>query len=1562
MRKFFIFIYFIIFSFLIIPLTAQDLFWEEAVPFSSGQGKFPVSAFSNNFSCIAWQEVSPNSDSNITATGFINVFLAVKEHGGTWLQRGSVAGPYAYSGTEPSIISLVIDNQGQILIATAAGNAQTEILISKDKGINFSKQTINSSSDNSIAPCLFVRADGAYLLFVTRVVFTASLEEAKLPISRPLSINYSRSSDGINWSAFESFTPENSLALNFLPTHASAGNKDIVFFQSLIMGIESLSTFQLFYKISENGGRTWTEAKRFTVFSDQEGNLRASRPSEVHRTQAQTNANNFDNQRPHLIKYSVENRENKNNLFLVWERRYANISPQIYSATIDSNGNIIGNVQRVNNVDAYCNNPIGFMYNNEPAVVWFDNRSGNNRIIMAQHYDSSWQNNILSPASMDASFARPVINQDSTLKTTSFIFWQTSLQGTERIYMLAPDYSVISPIITTVNFTPTMANRAEIARVSWNIPSDISGIYGFSWSWSQDEKAMPPEEIMIYNIGNTSNLNRENRASEDGLWYFCVRALDYAGNWSAPARVVYNRKTIAPSPVKINEPALDTNGFLISNSFNLLWQPSNDPYLAGYTWNLQYLGRNINPEDLIASNIRITSPPPNIMGMNTSIAYSNQDDGTWAFSLAAIDQAGNIGQPSNIIFKTNKFIPYTSISYVDARHDEQGILSIRVIGRGFTTNGVITSIVLEPSNKDDFTPQINVGNFTIVSDREIGGIRLENTEEGRYILRMQHSTRGWSSTSSAITTTRTEKVKFDGYTKEWKPSWNIEQQSKFTFNPITTLSAILIILCLLGFIALIRGIAEIITENAAVKQETIAILTGDFMPMEKKQKIKRIEKRGRGLIFKLTSFTTALVLLVVIMISIPMYYFMTKTQRETLLTSLKDRATVLLEGIASSSRAYLPLAIQTNGERGVLEMMNLPSQSSALSEAHYVTILGYGINSIHSDHVWATNDPLINLKIDTTELRPGVSRFNDEHLTSLFSQIGLGLNINVQLQGREIYESIRNLTQEAQSIPLNEANMPRLFDIQTTINTLEVRFTKILTEVSGIIGSYPSFDTSKIERGIDGKYIFYKPILYRQGTDNNFFRGFVILQVSIESILEAIFQGQMVLFSTIGIVAIIALLIGIISAVIFSNLIIRPISKLVRHIETIRDTEDKSKLAGADIHISSKDEIEVLGNTINDMTHGLVKAALAASDLSIGKEIQKKFIPLEMDSQGNKLTTGSKKTPHLDFFGYYEGAKGVSGDYFDYRDLDGRYYAIIKCDVAGKGIPAALIMIQVATMFLNYFKQWKPNAKGMKIEEVVYQINEFIETLGFKGRFAAFTLCLFDSETGLVRFCNAGDNIINYYDASEGRIKSITLPTTPATGVLPNFMIESTGGYKVQTVTIDKGDILLLFTDGIEEAKRKFRNKEFKSITCTEGPLDTPHENHLCGQSDEEMTPERVKEIINTVMAKKTYTLHKYHNPEEVEDLQFDFSNCEGNADDVIMAMVSVEKMFRCYKPEKAGEESRILVDKKVDEFLKNHFLQYRRYCSHTREYPENPAYMYYTHVREDEQYDDLTILGIKRK
>jgi serine phosphatase RsbU (regulator of sigma subunit) len=1510
----------------------SDFYWEEPELFSTVPSHFPVSAFSGDFSVIAWQEAAASQEARTVGDGFISISLGLKTTGSPWRVRRSVGGPYAYSGTEPSILSIALDKKGRILIAVAVSATQTEILISEDRGENFSQHRVNTGSESSVAPRIFVRSDGGYILFVTR------------GSEQSLSIYYALSEDGVSWSPFELFVKDSELPLNFLPTHGSLGAVDYVIFQSFVGGGDALPSFQLFLMTSADRGRTWTTPRLFTDFQDPVMNTTAP-------------AERFDNQRPHLSSFDGR-------LFLVWERRFGVASPQIYGTFIGPGGDMLEKAERLNTVEAYCNNPVAFLYEDTPTVVWFDNRRGSDRIFLAQWSGLDWQNYDLSGSSGSASFARPVVDGDGLC-----VFWQGGFRGTDRIFSLKPDTTVDSPRLSAVNFTPSRRARNERVRVSWTAPRDPSGIKGFSWSWSRSSGETPSREILSYNTGN-ANQTVELIAPEDGSWYFALSAQDFAGNWSSPVRLEYVRDTTPPPAPELLAPELDSAGYLVSNTFTLEWNPSAAPDIAGYTWNLAYLGSAESFAGLdggaftaAAESRFVFSAPPasRIMGSGFSASYNNQDNGVFGFTVSAIDEVGNVGPPAHIFFRTDKYVPHTFITYVDSSQDEQGLLSIRIVGRGFSDGGNVTRVFLDrdgviPYDREFF---LRGGGFQVASDREIRGLQVEDMEAGTYRLGLEHPLRGLYVTGPLVSVDNRGTVKFGDYSRVWEPSWRIRDERPFVLNVGLLIVIAVTAFCIAGFIASVRGIGNVIAEGTAVRIEAAALLTGDFMPSEKKKRLRKIKKRGGGLRLKLAAFTIILVLLVVVMVSTPLYFMMTRTQQETLLQSLWDRSTVLLEGLATNARTYLPSG-------NVLELGFLPAQSAAIPEARYVTITGYGMGTtIYTDHVWATNDPDILEKIDTAEFQPGVSRIQDA-LSPRLEDISRELNEQARDEVQALSLSITELTQEGISIAtrLDLASRQRLTDIQVTTQALERRLTESLTEIAREIGSEPAFPRENLTWNSSPDYILFKPVMFRQGSDNSYFRGLIRLEVSIDSIRAEIIRGQLDLLRVILIVALAAITIGTIGALILSSLIIRPIRKLVSHVERIRDTEDKAKLEGMDIAIRSRDEIAVLGNTINDMTHGLVKAALASQDLSIGKEIQKKFIPLELDREGNKLSSGYKDAKNAHFFGYYEGAKGVSGDYFDYQDLDGRYYAIIKCDVAGKGIPAALIMIQVATMFLNYFKQWKPTAKGMHIEEVVYQINDFIETLGFKGRFAAFTLCLFDSQTGIARFCNAGDNLIHLYDASGGRVKTVSLPETPATGVLPNFLVESKGGYTVQTMTIDPGDILLLYTDGIEEAKRKFRDAEFKEIVCTEGgaPNDTPHGNHVVGQGDEEMGPDRVEAIINAVMNRDVYTLRKYHNPEGDVELKFDFSDCDGKVEEVIMALVSVEKMFRCYKNPRAGEDSRVLVDKKIDEFLKKHFLQYRNYCSFTREHPANDAYMYYTHVNEDEQYDDLTILGIRRK
>jgi len=1526
--------FFIIFIFPAV-YAQTNLYWEMPEAFSSGQANFPVTAYNNNFGIVVWQESDRLSAPGQAGRGegSINIALAVKMPGEPWIRRGIIGGPYVYSGTEPSIISAIIDSNNRILIAAAASASQTEILISEDMGLSFDRYRFNSGAESSLAPRIAICSDGSYLLFITRGGESS------------LSIFYSHSQDGRSWPAFQPFVTEAGMQLTFLPSHVSYGGREYVVFQSFTGSTETIPTFQLFFKISDDGGRSWGPSIRFTQFRDTYTNTSAS-------------ADNFDNQRPHL---SVQD----NSLFLVWERRYRTNSPQIYAGRVGRDGTIVGIAERVNSTVTYCNNPIAFNHDGKTSILWFDNRRGRNGIFLARQSGFQWEEMDLSGGTAgEASFGRPVIDRDDL-----YIFWQnTAAQGSTRIYLISPDTTVDPVRITAGNFLPGRRTRGDRVQISWNIPYDSSGIHGFSYSWSRDESIIPEKNIQIFNTtGRMPSL--EQIADEDGSWFFTVIAQDYAENWSPPSRLEYIRDTTPPIALSIIQPDLDARGYLPSNTFEIHWETPTEEDIEGYAWNLELLTAggafiNMDNEQFTASMEEQYSSgridTPRIQGARTYASYTNQDNGVWRFTARAIDEAGNVGPASSIFFRTNKYIPQTYITWVDAAQDLQGILHIQIIGRGFSQGGDAERIILDRDGIPpyDYEFLLSRGDFSVASDREIRDLRADGIDEGLYRLGVVHPLRGTFFTGPQVAITETGTVKFGDYSSVWSPSWVRSIDRRLNPDSGNLILISILILCILGLVISVRGIGETVAESAAIKLDAVALITGELMPQEKKKRLTRIKRRGTGLRLKLASFTIALVLAVVIMVSAPLYLIMTQTQQETLLRGLWDRSTVLLEGLATNSRAYLPL-------RSVLELGLLPAQMNSIPEARYVTITGYNPDTtIFDDQVWATNDPDILSKIDTSEFQPGISRITDV-LSPRLREISDELNDRARLEVGTISESINELTQEGQILALrtDAESMRRLEDIQVQVRTLQARVSERLSEIAREIGSEPEFSLDSFVASEDRTYVFFKPVMYRQGNEDIFFRGLIRLSISIDSILGEIDAGRINIIRVIMVVALAALAIGAIGALIVAALIIRPIRQLVRHVEIIRDTEDKAKLNGVDIKLKSRDELTILGNTINDMTHGLVKAAMAASDLSIGKEIQKKFIPLELDREGNKLSYGSKDTKYLSFFGYYEGAKGVSGDYFDYQDLDGRYYAIIKCDVAGKGIPAALIMIQVATMFLNYFKQWKPTEKGMRIEQVVYQINDFIETLGFKGRFAAFTLCLYDSQTGVVRFCNAGDNIIHLFDASEKKIKTLTLPETPATGVLPNFLVESKGGYSVQTITLDAGDILLLYTDGIEEAKRKFRSPDYKDIICEEGEMDTPHENHTVGQGDEEMGPDRVEAIINAVMNRQIYNLHKWHNPEgDDKDLGFDFTGSQGSVEEVIMAMVSVEKMFRCYYDPKATDDNKVLVDRTVDAFLKKHFLQYRNYCSFTRETPGNPAYMYYTHIKEDEQYDDLTILGIKRK
>ena len=703
-----------------------------------------------------------------------------------------------------------------------------------------------------------------------------------------------------------------------------------------------------------------------------------------------------------------------------------------------------------------------------------------------------------------------------------------------------------------------------------------------------------------------------------------------------------------------------------------------------------------------------------------------------------------------------------------------------------------------------------------------------------------------------------------------------------------------------------------------------------------------------------------LLLVVISCIATALAIAIIRPYKNLLSNSLLLQTKILLDNLELRVQNHFTTSTQDDFDLMLLNRVTFP-------EAKYVVVTGKSVDSVQEGihYVLATDYRDIDKIISTHKYEPGISQFYPEGIDEILQKL-MYINNEAGDIVQQYTDSVQALKQQL-NLLANRRDISALEkknEIQATLRHVE---TKLKTQLKALtdqgFGSYPDYSMQTLSNERT-EYLFYEPVIYyTPDNPQETIHGIVFVNISVENLLEQINEQQTRLIHLIIQISSIILIIGVCTAWFLSSFFIKPLGLLAEHVALIRDTDDKEELAGKSVAVTSRDEFGMLGMTINDMTERLVAAAVISKDLKVGKEIQKMFLPLDLSSSGKKLTTGSYRDTYCEFFGYYEGAHGVSGDYFDYKKLDACHYAVIKCDVAGKGVPASLIMVEIATLFQNYFQNWSYKRNGYNLADIVMRINDVIESHGFTGRFAAFTLCIINMQSGNAYFCNAGDNIVHIYDKQEKRLKNHTLHSGPATGAFSSDMLNLSGGFPVEKIHLNYGDILFLYTDGIEESKRRLQlpitktNENSRSASARNRDDD-----HIMGTDSEILGKDRVKSIIEAVLARKQFTLKKRQSDTVYEQMDFDFSSCSGTIEEAVMALISVEKIFRMYKDTAAQSFDCVQVDKKIDMFLSKYFLQYDIYCNEKEPHPIYDEYFYYKQIKEDIQYDDLTILGIARR
>ena len=1508
------------------------------------------------------------------------ISLQTYEHG-QWSKSRRVAGPFSYSGDIPDCFS-VVRSASCIVLAVAAYGSEVQVYASHDDGASFTQSSVSVREQTVVGPRLFVAKDGTLVLFASltaRKNVTSDGDSAFETFS--FSLVFSTSRDGRSWAPFAPFAPSEALSHAFSPFLCASAFGDVVVFQAYHED-ETHNRFsnQLYVTVSVDALQTWAPPVLLT-----NATALSSRDEK--------NATFYHNQRPFLYAYDEH-------LYVAWERSAAaSEAAAVWIGELTERLTFASSAFQISPA-ASAHRPSLFSYDNRLYALWFDARRGQDAISLFCKNGYLWDEVSLFPSTAagkaDSSgvqrFPCPVF-ADGEL---SFV-WQERTQpsfasrarqrtpselqaaGKSCLYALSPDHTVQPPRIVATSFTEGKRSTAEQVRAQVVFPADPSGISGFSWMWTQSRTEEPPKKL----TNRASDTQLSSRATHDGVWYFKARVRDYAGNWSAVATLSYHRDITPPLAPEIVLPSLDANGFVSANSFSVAWKPNRaDDDVAGYSWSLEYiapLDRSLwensrHPLALSAAStkqlralqveskktaLRASLPPRRLLSAKKSARYTNVANGLYAFSVCAIDAVGNIGKRTVVPLLLNKYEPETAVLDVQSVSDAFGTLTVTVLGRCFSYDGTISELYIDRDGLPpyDMLLRADQGDFEVTSDEQIQHIRLENADAGVYKIGLFHTDRGLYFSDKTLTIDEYGTVKF--FTPyQFTPDWSAAPAvSAFSVTPAFILMWVVCACSALIFVCTIRGFAQTVKETAEVRRDIITLMRGTMMLQEKRKKAAAVHKRRSSLKFKFSAFTVQGVLVVAALVSIPLGYLMLRVQSRTLAAGLEQRVTVLLNSIATSVRMYMP-------SQNDLELGALPNLSASLPETEYISILGLPRtqDNTHLNYVWATNDSEISAKLDSAEYVQGASRMTDATVLSVVDRFTT-LNDEAEQSVGEMAHRINELTQEGASLAARTdyASNVRRNQINDEVRLLSTHVTDLLGTLSdAAAGSEPAFDVRHLDAS-KRHYLFYKPVLYRQGSEETYVRAVIVMQVSTEPLLQQVARSSRTIVLVSLLIAAIVTIIGTLSSLVFVSLLVRPIRLLVDHVEMISHTRRKETLAGQEIDVRTHDEIGLLGETVNEMTRSLVKAAHDENLLMDGKAVQQAFIPLLSDGAGHKKTTAMLQDEAAAFFGYYEGASGVSGDYFDYKKLDERWYCIIKCDASGHGVPAALIMTIVATMFRQYFDSWSWRINGTALDKLVVSINDFIESLGLQGKFTTLLLCLFDSKTGDVYVCNAGDNIIHYYDFAQKKMRSISLSQTPAAGSLPSFMVSMKGGFTVEPLHLHAGDVLFLYTDGIEESTRKFRDSDFAVTKCMAGSEGEPHGNHKAGDEFEQFTTERIQAVVEAVFSRSVYRLEKYHAPDSQELLEFDFSHCDGSIQDAVLALAAVEKVFRIYKSPDCTESDVVRVDKNIDIFLKKHFNRYDFYCSAQNDVGES-NYLYYTNLREDEQLDDLTLLVVQKK
>ena len=184
-------------------------------------------------------------------------------------------------------------------------------------------------------------------------------------------------------------------------------------------------------------------------------------------------------------------------------------------------------------------------------------------------------------------------------------------------------------------------------------------------------------------------------------------------------------------------------------------------------------------------------------------------------------------------------------------------------------------------------------------------------------------------------------------------------------------------------------------------------------------------------------------------------------------------------------------------------------------------------------------------------------------------------------------------------------------------------------------------------------------------------------------------------------------------------------------------------------------------------------------ELRLAKEFQNLLLPKT-----------SPQVPGLDIAAFNEPAMEVGGDYYDFIWIDEDHLGIVIADVAGKGIPGALVMAMVRSILRA---ESRGNLSPVAVLKVV---NEYVRQDTQTGVFITMTYAVINIHTRIMRFARAGHEPVISFCMNQPEPRLFT-PEGIALGLVEENIFNITSE---KEINLAKGDLVVLYTDGVVEA------------------------------------------------------------------------------------------------------------------------------------------------------------------